>query len=221
MAEWQESYRHEPPLTISVNVSAKQLSNPRLLGDVREALAGSGLAPSSLKLEMTESSIMENPEDTLAIFRKLQDIGVGLEIDDFGTGYSSLSHLHCLPFETVKIDQSFVRQLGVAAEGLEIVRTILELARTLDKRAIAEGVETILQLEILRDLGCDFAQGYYFSKPQAAELAADYLRETTGAQLQALHSALLGGGGDGQPNRTPLPIKGFDRYQRSPENVFS
>jgi diguanylate cyclase (GGDEF)-like protein/PAS domain S-box-containing protein len=221
MAEWQTTHRCEPPLTISVNVSAKQLSDPRIFEDVREALARPGLAPASLKLELTESSIMENADETLAIFRELQSLGVGLEIDDFGTGYSSLAHLHCLPFETVKIDQSFVRQLGVAAEGLEIVRTILELARTLDKRAIAEGVETINQLEMLRELGCEFAQGYYFSKPQVAEAAGEFLRDHIAAQLQRLSRALLGAKPDRRPGSAVLPGNRFPGYQRSPEKAIS
>jgi EAL domain-containing protein (putative c-di-GMP-specific phosphodiesterase class I) len=177
MAEWHGKYHSQPPLTISVNVSPRQLTDARLLEDVEKTLAKTGLDPKSLKLEMTESSIMGDPEATLCTLRALKLMNLGLEIDDFGTGYSSLSNLHLLPFDTVKIDRSFVKELGSADEGAEIVRTILELARSLEMRVIAEGVETEDQLRTLTALGCDCVQGYYFSKPKSAQMTESLMEE--------------------------------------------
>ena len=165
MAEWHLKFSAASSLTVSVNLSPKQLKDPSLVQHVRRVLADSGLAPHCLKLEITESPIMENPEETLSILKQLRDIGVGLEIDDFGTGYSSLSHLHLLPFDTLKIDQSFVKEIGAGGEGADIVRTIVELARSLNMNVVAEGVETQEQLNALVTLGCKCAQGFYFSKP--------------------------------------------------------
>jgi EAL domain-containing protein (putative c-di-GMP-specific phosphodiesterase class I) len=172
MAEWQKRFATGPPLTISVNVSARQVSDFRLLDDVKFALTESGLNPESLALEMTESSIMGNTEQTLTILDRLKMMGVRLQIDDFGTGYSSLSRLQRLPFNSLKIDSSFIRELGDANDSLNdengslnIVSAILQLAHSLQLEVIAEGVETEEQLRSLRQLGCDNAQGYLFSKP--------------------------------------------------------
>ena len=165
MAEWHTSFVVDSELTVSVNVSVRQLTDTDLIADVKAALEESGLRPQSLKLELTESSIMSNTEKAVEILEQLKQIGVGLEIDDFGTGYSSLSYLNRLPFDTVKIDRSFVRDLYSKAESAEIVKTILDLARSMNMTVVAEGVETIEQLDALTSLGCDYGQGYYFSKP--------------------------------------------------------
>src|SRR5258707_15274394 len=124
-----------------------------LVDDVKRVLAGSGLRPGTLSLEMTESTIMTNADDAIDALRRLKELNVGLEIDDFGTGYSSLSYLNRLPFDTVKIDRSFVEKLSAGGEGLEIVRTILDLARSMNMNVVAEGVECENQLQTLRDLG--------------------------------------------------------------------
>ena len=155
------------PLTISVNVSSRQLSDPRLIDDVEAALAESGLKPEMLALEITESSIMSTSEQTLTTLHRLKSMGVELEIDDFGTGYSSLSYLQKLPFDILKIDRAFIRELSTGKESADIIRAIVELARSLKLRVIAEGVETAEQLSKLRDLGCNLFQGYLFSKPLA------------------------------------------------------
>jgi diguanylate cyclase (GGDEF)-like protein/PAS domain S-box-containing protein len=168
MAEWHRSVVCDPPLTVSVNVSFKQLTETDLVEEVRRVLAETGLHPGSLKLEMTESAIMANAENAVAMLQQLKDMGVGLEIDDFGTGYSSLSYLNKLPFDTLKIDRSFVMELA-SAESAEIVKTIVELARSMNMNAIAEGVETADQLQALIALGCRYAQGFYFSKPLGSE----------------------------------------------------
>jgi diguanylate cyclase (GGDEF)-like protein/PAS domain S-box-containing protein len=188
MAEWHRAFASDPPRTISVNVSTRQLSDPRFVKDVEEILAETGLDPRCLKLEMTESSIMGKPEATLATLRCLKLMNLGLEIDDFGTGYSSLSHLHLLPFDTVKIDRSFIRELGFASEGSEIVKTILELARSLEMQVVAEGVETREQLGMLTALGCDYVQGFYFSKPVSPQAIAASLEQEK--QLQAFRDSL-------------------------------
>ena len=177
MADWHVRFTCDPPLTISVNVSTRQLGHPRFAEEVAEILAETGMNPRCLKLEMTESSIMGNPEAILATLRTLKLMNLGLEIDDFGTGYSSLSHLHLLPFDTVKIDRSFIRQLGIVREGSEIVRTIMELARSLEMHVVAEGVETREQVLTLTELGCDYVQGFYFSKPASSRVTEALLQE--------------------------------------------
>ena len=180
-ARWQNGKRASfpiQPLTISVNVSARQLSDSRLVEDVEFALAESGLAPESLSLEMTESSIMGNTEQTLATLDRLKAMNVRLEIDDFGTGYSSLSRLQRLPFDSLKIDRSFIRELSDGNGSLDIVKAIMQLAHSLRLEVIAEGVETKEQLNTLRQLGCDQIQGFLFSKPVDAA-AAERLYRTT------------------------------------------
>jgi diguanylate cyclase (GGDEF)-like protein/PAS domain S-box-containing protein len=165
LVEWQKSFAPGPPLTISVNVSARQMSDFCLVDDVEFALSESGLNPELLALEMTESTLMGNTEQTLAILDRLKTMGVRLQIDDFGTGYSSLSRLQRLPFNSLKIDRSFIRDLSGEGGNLNIVSAILQLAHSLKLDVIAEGVETEEQLRILCDLKCDHVQGFLFSKP--------------------------------------------------------
>jgi diguanylate cyclase (GGDEF)-like protein/PAS domain S-box-containing protein len=171
MAVWQKSVVREPALSVSVNISFKQLAEPGLAEDVEQILSETGLNPGSLRLEMTESSIMENVRvaaETLGRFKKMN---IALEIDDFGTGYSSLSYLRQLPFDTVKIDQSFVRQMGTTDDTSLIIHTILQLAFSLGMDVVAEGIETKDQLARLTAMGCSTGQGYYFSKPVDAAAA--------------------------------------------------
>jgi len=171
MARWNEQYRMNPPLTVSVNVSYRQLSDPDFVADVRAILEETGLQPNSLRLEMTESTLMTDAESAVDTLRQLTAIGIGLEIDDFGTGYSSLSCLKRLPFDTVKIDRSFVRELGGAEEATEIVRAILDLSGSMAMRVVAEGVETLAQFDELQDLGCAYAQGHLFSAAVEPDVA--------------------------------------------------
>jgi EAL domain-containing protein (putative c-di-GMP-specific phosphodiesterase class I) len=171
MASWQKTMLREPPLSISVNISFRQLAEANLPDEVERILGETGLDPKTLRLEITESSIMENVQlagQTLERFKKLH---IGLEIDDFGTGYSSLSYLRQLPFDTVKIDQSFVRELGGADDTSEIVQTIVQLAKSLGMDVVAEGVETKDQLARLTAMGCTKGQGYLFSRPVDADRA--------------------------------------------------
>lgn len=171
MAEWQETMGRR--LTIAVNVSSRQLSDPRLFHDVKSALQESGLLADSLALEITESSLIGNVDDTLAVLDRLKLLGVQLQIDDFGTGYSSLSYLRRLPFDTLKIDRSFVRELRAGADGLDLVRAIVEMAQSLRLKVIAEGVETSEQLEHLRTVRCHDVQGFLFSRPLPASAVPD------------------------------------------------
>jgi EAL domain-containing protein (putative c-di-GMP-specific phosphodiesterase class I) len=178
MAEWKRNFAPDPPLTVSVNVSSRQLSDPRLIEHVESALAETGLNPESLVLEMTESAIMGDATQTLATLNRLKKMNIRLEIDDFGTGYSSLSYLQRLPFDTLKIDRSFITELSAGNGSLEIVKAILELAHSLRMGVITEGVETEQQLSILRRLDCNLIQGFLFSKPVDADAAAWLYRET-------------------------------------------
>ena len=136
-----------------------------MFNDVSNALAFSKLSPYALKLEITESVAMENAQQSIQILTRLKQIGVQLSIDDFGTGYSSLNHLHHLPFDTLKIDRSFINATGENGENSEILQTIMSLAKNLKMRVIAEGIETETQLALLQNLGCHYGQGYLMSKP--------------------------------------------------------
>jgi diguanylate cyclase (GGDEF)-like protein/PAS domain S-box-containing protein len=200
MAEWHIRFAFDPPLTISVNISPRQLNQGGLVEDVEAVLAETGLDSKCLKLEVTEGSIMQDAEMALITLRRLKSMGIGLEIDDFGTGYSSLSYLQRLPFDTVKVDRSFIKELGVSAESSEIVRTIVELARTLEMDVVAEGVETEDQFQKLTALGCKYVQGYYFARPASAPVTQILIQERD--QLQRSFAVLQGmsmGSGD-QPS---------------------
>ena len=150
---------------VSVNLSGRQLSSPDLVGNVLGAMAAARIDPSQLSFEITESVLMEDVDRSIQILRSLKDIGVGLTIDDFGTGYSSLSYLERFPVDGLKIDRSFVSRLGTNAADGAIVAAVLALGHALDLTVTAEGVETVEQLQILADLGCDAAQGYLFARP--------------------------------------------------------
>ncbi len=206
MAEWQRNFKVDPQLRVSVNVSFRQLSDTNLVAEVRNALAETGLRPESLKLELTESSIMSNTEMAIDVLRQLKETGVGLEIDDFGTGYSSLSYLNRLPFDTVKIDRSFIKDLHEKAESTEIVRTILDLARSMNMNVVAEGIETTDQMDTLTSLGCDYGQGYYFSKPIDKDSMQALIRERHA--LRQAFTQIEGRGrisdGSGAPETAPV-----------------
>lgn len=178
---WHQQFPLNPPLMMSVNLAAQQLAQPELLEQVQQILQETGLDPHSLKLEITESAIMEKPENAISTLQKLKKIGIQISVDDFGTGYSSLAYLYQFPIDTLKIDRSFVTRMDKDFEQVEIVRTIVQLAWNLGIKVIAEGIETKQQAEQLRMLGCDFGQGYLFSKPvdsRAAELLVDELLHT-------------------------------------------
>jgi diguanylate cyclase (GGDEF)-like protein/PAS domain S-box-containing protein len=177
---WRAIVRDTGPLSISVNLSSKQLGYVHLADQIIRTLDATGLAPCALKLEITESAVMENVESAARMLQQLRALGVELAIDDFGTGYSSLSYLHRLPIDTLKIDRSFISSVGGNNENREIVRTILTLAKTLGKGVVAEGIETMEQLEFLRQLGCDSAQGFLFSKPVPANIVFQLIERMSG-----------------------------------------
>lgn len=170
LSKWRQLAPNYSELIISVNISGKHLAKESLVDDVQNSLKSANLPPSSLKLEITESTAMENAERTIQILNRLKELGVMLSIDDFGTGYSSLSYLHRLPFDTLKIDRSFVYSVGEKGENSEILQTIISLAKNLKMRVIAEGIETENQLLLLQVLGCDYGQGYLMSKPLPADV---------------------------------------------------
>jgi diguanylate cyclase (GGDEF)-like protein len=209
MAEWQKTFASSPPLTISVNVSARQLSDPRLMEDVQFALAESGLNPKSLALEMTESSIMGNAKQTMEILDRLKEMNIRLQIDDFGTGYSSLSRLQRLPFDSLKLDRSFIRDLSAGNSSLDIVIAIMQLAHSLKLKVVAEGVETEEQLCSLRRLGCDYMQGFLFSQPVDAEAAEAIYRTNSEGGSSLLHLPVgdpaTMGGREGGTASTSIP----------------
>ena len=174
---WQTSSSED--LTVSVNLSVKQFSQPDLVENVDGALRVSGLPARLLKLEVTESMVMENTDGAIAMLRRLKALGVHIVIDDFGTGYSSLSYLLRLPADTLKIDRSFVSGTGDAGRNVNIVRTVVGLAYSLGLDVVAEGVETEQQMSLLADLGCPLAQGFLFSPAVDGEEVAQMIARGT------------------------------------------
>jgi diguanylate cyclase (GGDEF)-like protein/PAS domain S-box-containing protein len=174
---WHALQPDRRPLDISVNLSARQVAHRDLAGSVAEVLARTGLEPVNLRLEITESSLVEESASATATLEALSDLGVRLVLDDFGTGFSSLAYLYRFPFDALKIDRSFVEGLGVEQERTAIVEAVIGMARALSLDAIAEGVENETQLDELRRLGCDYAQGHLFSRPLAPEKITALLRE--------------------------------------------
>jgi EAL domain-containing protein (putative c-di-GMP-specific phosphodiesterase class I) len=162
---------------VSVNLSGRQFSQSDLVAQIDQILQETNLDGRALKLEITETVIMANPELAAAMLLQLKRRNIQLCIDDFGTGYSSLSYLHRFPLDTLKIDQSFVRQMGVEAEHTEIVQTIVTLAHNLGMEVIAEGIETQTQLEKLQGFNCELGQGYLFSKPVDSRTASQFIAQ--------------------------------------------
>jgi diguanylate cyclase (GGDEF)-like protein/PAS domain S-box-containing protein len=169
LRDWQQRYSHIGDLTMSVNLSPRQLRHPTLVADVAEALRETGIDPASVTLEITESALVEDAEEVTRVLHELKAVGVQLAIDDFGTGYSSLSYLRRLPVDTLKIDRSFINGLGESDRDNAIVRGILELAGTLKLTATAEGIETDTQLATVRRLGGVSGQGFLFARPLSPE----------------------------------------------------
>jgi EAL domain-containing protein (putative c-di-GMP-specific phosphodiesterase class I) len=171
---------------VSVNVSSRYAASGHLAQDIRSCLEETGLQPSNLELEITESMLMDNLPMVRAVLGEIKGLGVPVAIDDFGTGYSSLAYLAQLPVDTLKIDRTFVRGLKGDGSSGEIVGTIVALARSMGMGIIAEGVETRAQRTRLRGLGCERAQGYLISRPLSAEHASDMI--SANGRLPALSS---------------------------------
>jgi len=179
MREWR-SIRDSSNLNMSVNVSSLQLTHPDFVSTVGHAIESAEMLPQQLTLEVTESVLMNGVENAVATLTELRRMGVTLSIDDFGTGYSSLSYLATLPIDALKIDRSFIDRMSRDAEGNEIVRAIFTLGQSLSKKVYAEGIETGRQLDLLRELGCEFGQGFLLSRPVGAAHAGTFLASNDG-----------------------------------------
>ncbi len=173
--EWQVQFPADPPLTMSVNLSTRQCAQSDLVQKIAHILQKNNLDASCLKLELTESLIVEDSESISAMLSELRALGVQVQIDDFGTGYSALSYLHTLPIDTLKIDRTFISRLGINGSGTDIVQTILTLAHNLGMKVVAEGVETDDQLSKLKAMDCEYVQGFLFSKPVDSQAAGTLL----------------------------------------------
>ncbi len=177
---WQKQESTDRPLSIAVNLSGKHFAHPALVEQINTVIAETGIDPSHLKLELTESAVMENAHNAILMLRQIKETGVQISIDDFGTGYSSLSYLHQFPIDQLKVDRSFVSAMEENTENGEIVRTVITLAKALNLKVVAEGIESIHQYHQLRVLECEYGQGYLFSKPlpvaDIARLLADKTR---------------------------------------------
>lgn len=166
---WHVAFPHIRPLTMSINFSVHQFAQPDLIGFIDNVLSDTAVDPSSLKIEITESDMMQNPDAVTEVLKVIGTRHIDACLDDFGTGYSSLSHLQQLPIQFLKIDQSFIRRLGVDDDALAIVKTIIILAHQLGRQVIAEGVETVEHRLLLHSLGCEYGQGYLFAKPLSCD----------------------------------------------------
>jgi EAL domain-containing protein (putative c-di-GMP-specific phosphodiesterase class I) len=174
---WEEKYPSAPPTTMEVNLSSRQLARRGLVRTIEEALTRAGVEAHTLALDLTETVLIKASEDDAQALETLGKMGVRLYLDDFGTGYSSLSYLMRLPVDLVKVDRPFVKGLGEKATDTALVRMIIDLCHTLGVEVLAEGVETSEQAALLRDMGCDMGQGYYFAGPLPGEELAEQLPE--------------------------------------------
>jgi len=184
MSDWRAYSEACFDLTISVNLSAKQLLQHRLVDEMKKLLRETGLPANALKLEITESAVMTDPAAAAEMLQQIKSLGIHLAIDDFGTGYSSLSYLHRFPLDTLKIDRSFISGSREGDDGMEIARTIMPMAKNLRLDVVAEGVETFEQVALLKRLQCKYAQGYYFSRPLAPEDVPPLLSEDHEWEMQ-------------------------------------
>jgi EAL domain-containing protein (putative c-di-GMP-specific phosphodiesterase class I) len=162
---WQADFPASPPLTMSVNLTSREFAQPDLVSDICKSLKQTAIDPGCLQLEITETIAMANGEESGQVLSQLKALGIRLSIDDFGTGYSSLSRLRRIPVDTLKIDRSFILNIDSDPESREIVRTIIMLAHNLGLRVVAEGAETENHVSLLKQLNCEMAQGYFFSRP--------------------------------------------------------
>lgn len=175
LRQWQQQAVVPEDLVVSVNLSVRQFSQPHLVDDIERILAETNLSPRCLKLELTESVIIDNEHSAARLLQRLRDRHIQISIDDFGTGYSSLSYLHAFPIDNLKIDRSFVQRLGQSSTQGGLVSTIMHIAQAMGMKVVAEGIETSNQLAELKALQCDFGQGYLFSKPLPPDEVVNFL----------------------------------------------
>ncbi len=175
LASWQSALTTSPLPFVSINVSSRQLLRHDLINDVKAVLARTGVQPETLKLEITESLVMQNPEYTAKVLGRIRELGAGLSLDDFGTGHSALSYLQQFPFDTIKIDKSFVRPNGSPARSI-LLRSIVTLAHELGMEVIGEGAETEAEITELAEVGCEYAQGFVYGRPMTAQMVQQMVR---------------------------------------------
>jgi EAL domain-containing protein (putative c-di-GMP-specific phosphodiesterase class I) len=169
---------------VAINLSARQLANPSLVEDFREVITDAGIPPDRIEFEITESAIMDRPDEMIGMLRDLKAMGTRLAVDDFGTGYSSLSYLKRFPLDYIKIDRAFISDVMTNRIDADIVRTIIALAQALEVEVIAEGVETTMQRQFLKEMQCHYLQGFLLSKPVPAEdIERLFLRRSPSARL--------------------------------------
>ncbi|WP_243360075.1 EAL domain-containing protein [Fundidesulfovibrio terrae] len=180
LARWREQLPRAQGLTVSVNLSGRQFIQEDLTGRISRIVGASGLPPRCVKLEITESVVMDNAERAVEMLTELKDLGISTMIDDFGTGYSSLAYLRRFPVDALKVDRAFVRNLHQDRDNLHIVKAVVQLAGSLEMDVVAEGIEGEDELKALQELGCGYGQGYHFARPLAAGAAFEYLRQAFG-----------------------------------------
>ncbi|WP_230316534.1 bifunctional diguanylate cyclase/phosphodiesterase [Conexibacter sp. W3-3-2] len=179
-AAWSAARPGRPPITVSVNLSARQIAHPDLVATVAATIERTGVDPATLCFEVTETAVTDDHDRAAGVLHQLKALGLTLAIDDFGTGYSSLRALQRFPFDAVKIDRSFVRGIETSEQEAAIVAAIVSLSHALGLRTVAEGIEDVRQVQRLRGLGCDTAQGYFFARPAAPAALAELLGVTPG-----------------------------------------
>ncbi|MGL4884349.1 MAG: putative bifunctional diguanylate cyclase/phosphodiesterase, partial [Waterburya sp.] len=179
MQTWKQKFASADSVMISVNLSSRQFAQANLIEQIQQTLTSTGLDPANLKLEITESMVMDDVENTIILLNQLKELNIKISMDDFGTGFSSFSYLHRFPTDSLKIDRSFVSNMSQGNKNLEIVNTIVILAHKLGMNVIAEGIETAEEKEILQNFNCEYGQGYYFAKPLSKEDATQLFANNT------------------------------------------
>jgi len=174
---WKKQFPNIPRITIGINISAKQLQDANLIDEIHTLLLETGIAPETLILEITESSVIQNMNLAIQNTQKLKELGIQIHLDDFGIGHSSLNVLHNLPIDTLKLDRSFVSRIAKDPRSLDIVKSVVSLCKKLDIDVVAEGIETEFEVNILKNIQCELGQGYYFSKPVDEENASLLIRK--------------------------------------------